>query len=241
MRATLSAAVELANEIHGEVVGVHVRKNLEIIEQLSAAVQNPWIRERLQLVQEGETTISQLLRFICEQLKPTGIDEPLGLAASLRQQLELVQANATVPITLQTEHTPYELDEQVRRALVRITREALTNAVKHGQPTIISLVLRYPATPAESLVLSIENDGLRPSQPIAARPGHWGVRNMQEYADAIGSTIRWSTPPTGGTRVTVVVPAAVLVHGPPREPALTGLPTWADPWYEEGQADPGRG
>lgn len=103
-------------------------------------------------------------------------------------------------------------------------------------------MLRYPATPADPLVLSIENDGLRPSQPIDARPGHWGVRNMQEYADAIGATIRWTAPPEGGTRVTVVVPATVLANGPPREPLLTSLPSWADPWYEEAHEEtPGGG
>lgn len=236
------AAVELANDLHDQVSNIHVQKNVEILEQLVATTQDPWVRKQLGVVLQGEATVRELLRMACEELKPTGIEEPLGLSASLRQQQERVQAHAELPVTLRIEHPPQELDEQLRRALLRITREALTNAVKHGQPTRIAMVLRYPATPADTLVLSIENDGLRPSQPIAARPGHWGVRNMQEYADAIGATIRWTALPEGGTRVTVVVPATVLVNGPPREPLLTSLPSWADPWYEEAHEDtPGGG
>jgi hypothetical protein len=46
---------------------------------------------------------------------------------------------------------------------------------------------------------------------------------MQEYAEAIGATIRWSHPAAGGACVEVAVPAAAL-HAEATEAAARGAP-----------------
>ncbi|HMQ31803.1 MAG TPA: PDZ domain-containing protein [Chloroflexaceae bacterium] len=220
-------AAEIANEIHDEVMSIHLRYNMDMLERLIADLPTPEVRERLGTVLAGEEAMGQMLRLICERLKPTGIDQPLGLPASLRQQTTGVQSRWSVPTTLTLEHEPVPLDEQVRRALIRITREALSNAVRHGRPTAIQVSLRFPVEATDPLVLMIRNDGEAPPQEIVPVPGHWGVRNMREYAEAVGATIRWTYPEAGGTCVTVVVPAEVITRGVVVEPPLATLPTWA--------------
>ncbi len=219
-------AAEIANEIHDEVISIHLRFNIEVLERLVAETPAPEIRERLGTVLAGEEAMGQMLRLICEQLKPTGIDDPLGLPASLRQQIAGVQARWSVPATLTLEHQRVPLDEQVRRALIRITREALSNAVKHGHPTAIQVSLRFPAEEKEPLILMIQNNGESPQQEVAPAPGHWGVRNMREYAEAVGATIAWTHPEIGGTCVTVVVPANVISRSVAARPPRASLPVW---------------
>lgn len=226
-------ASAIANEIHDEVLNIHLRVNIDMLERTISEIPDRELRERLGIVLAGEEAMSQMLRLICEQLKPTGIDDPLGLSASLRQQTSRAEARWGVPVRLRLEQQPVPLDEQVRRALVRVTREALTNAVKHGHPTMIDVTLRFPLQETDPLVLTVQNDGEPPRQAVAPVPGHWGVRNMQEYAEAVGATIRWSHPAAGGTCVTVEVPAAVIRHGVVTEPWLAALPAWADGQRED--------
>lgn len=221
-------AAVIANEIHDEVMSIHLRYNMDLLEHLVAESPTPVLRERLGTVLAGEEAMSQMLRLICERLKPTGIDHPLGLPASLRQQIAGTQARWRVPTTLTLEHEPVPLDEQVRRALIRITREALSNAVKHGRPTAIQVSLCFPSGATDPLVLMIQNDGESPRQEIVPVPGHWGVRNMREYAEAVGATIRWTYPESGGTCVVVVVPAEVVAHGIAGDPLRAMLPDWTD-------------
>jgi signal transduction histidine kinase len=203
-------AAEIAQEIHDEVLNVNLRLNIELLQGLIAEARDPRLQEQLQLVLDGEQTMSQMLRLICEQLKPSGFDHPLGLPASLRQQTDRVRASWLGQVTLEVENTAVPVEEHIHRALARITREALTNAVKHAAATAITVRLRFPAHPTDALALSVCDNGQGSREPITPRAGHWGVQNMQEYADAIGATICWSHLAAGGTCVEVTVPAAAL-------------------------------
>jgi signal transduction histidine kinase len=175
-------------------------------------VTDPDLHEQLADVLAGEESISDTLRFVCEQLKPTIQYDPLGLTLNLRQETKWLRANWRKPVELQIEHNPVPLTRQVQRALMKITHEALVNAVAHGKPTSLLVRLRYPSASGDALVLTIANDGPSPEQPIAPRPHHWGVRNMREYADSVGATIQWVHPAAGGTRVMVTLPPEITAR-----------------------------
>src|SRR5205823_3409162 len=88
------------------------------------------------------------------------------------------------------EQTPCPVPAQTQREALRITREALTNAVKHADATTIEVQLRYPAQPTDLLRLTIRDNG-RGAPVIAPRSGHFGVRNMVESAHAVGGKLRF--------------------------------------------------
>jgi len=203
---------EIAGEIHDNVLSTQLRLNRENLASLIQAVTSPELHERLADVAAGEETIGDTLRLVCEQLKPTGQDDPLGLVVSLRLQANWFRSNWRVSVTVQVEHDPVPLTQQLNRALVKIAQEAVTNAVTHGQPTKIVVHALFPTEKASPLVLTIVNDGPRLWEPIEPRRNHWGVRNMREYADAVGATIRWDRPEQGGVCVVVSVPPEVLAH-----------------------------
>ena len=88
--------------------------------------------------------------------------------------------------------------------LVCIGQEAVSNAIRHANPSRILILLRYEA---DSLSLSIYDDGhgFQDSQANSSRRGHFGIPVMEERARKIGGTFRLQTSAEAGTEVTVKV------------------------------------
>lgn len=205
-------AADLARDLHDQVVSDQLRLTREQLLALREEITEPELRERLDDVIASEESIAETLRLVCDQLKPTGYDDPMGLGLSLRQELKWIRTKWRVPATLQLDGTAVPLTRQIHRALVKITHEALNNAVVHGKPETIVVRVCYPDDDTQPLILTVTNDGPPPPQPVAAKRGHWGVRNMREYAEVIGGTTQWAYPETGGTQVIVTLPPAVIAR-----------------------------
>ncbi len=87
-----------------------------------------------------------------------------------------------------------------RDALVRITREAIANAVRHGGADRV----RVRLTDAEGLRLSIVDGGFGfDVAETERRPVGFGLTSMKERARAIGGELSVSSAPGDGTRVEV--------------------------------------
>lgn len=88
--------------------------------------------------------------------------------------------------------------------LVCIGQEAVSNAIRHANPSRILILLRYEA---DSLSLSIYDDGhgFQGSEANSSRRGHFGIPVMEERARKIGGTFRLQTSAEAGTEVTVKV------------------------------------
>lgn len=193
-------AAAIARELHDEIINVNVRLNIQSLQNLIGQVHDPALQAELALVLESEYTEAQALRMICEQLHPTGIDDPLGLAAVLRMQVEKIQSVWPGECRLVVEHAPIPIAATTQREAMGITQEALSNAAKHAAATEIVVHLCYPETPSGMIQLSIRDNG-RTGKAISASPGHWGVRNMRERAQAVGGTLKFRRELDGGTTV----------------------------------------
>lgn len=195
-----ATAAAIARELHDEVINVNIRLNIESLQQVIRQVPDVTLRSELELILESERTAAQALRMICEHLHPTGIDDPLGLSAVLRMQVEKMQAVWSGLCQLVVQHAPCPIAAQTQHEALRITREALTNAVKHASATEIVVELWYPEMPDGMVRLAIRDNGST-EQVITAKPGHWGVRNMVERARAVGGTLEFCRESEGGTAV----------------------------------------
>ena len=125
-------------------------------------------------------------------------DRPLGdvLAASAREAGERegsvvetdVPADVAVPARTQEE-------------LLRVVREAVINAARHGAAQHIRVELR--ATP--QFCLEIVDDG-RGFDLDAARPGRLGLTSMRRRVEAIGGDLTIKSELGQGTRIRVTLP-----------------------------------
>lgn len=91
--------------------------------------------------------------------------------------------------------------------LLRIAQEATTNAIKHGEASLIRIELEYLS---DATRLNIRDDG-RGFDPAAEfSPGpHFGLLGMRERAGKIGARLNHESQPGAGCSVTVDLPNSI--------------------------------
>lgn len=96
--------------------------------------------------------------------------------------------------------TVVDTPRDVEDALVRITREALTNIHRHAGAGRVHLTLSYFG---DSIALDIADDGDGFGDP---NPRGYGLQIMTERAQGVGGAVQVRTDPDTGTTVTTTVP-----------------------------------
>lgn len=155
--------------------------------------------------QQIADTVAEL-RSVCQRLRPPGL-ETLGLVRSL-QSLVVRARNSHPALTIHLDadgHVDAPPDAQL--ALYRIAQEALNNALSHASASCIRLSVRTSGDDSR-LVIEDDGQGMRSRDPRElAESGHFGIIGMIERARASGIRLSFGTPPSGGTRVTAVLPS----------------------------------
>ena len=124
------------------------------------------------------------VRSTIMNLRSAGDDKSLAghfqeIAASLRR------SGLSVKVLLRG--VPERMDAARLGDLLLITREAVTNAVKHGKAKTV-VIVSDPLPDAEGFVLKVLNDGA-PFDPVNAlgpETGHFGIAGMRERASRSG-------------------------------------------------------
>jgi signal transduction histidine kinase len=121
-----------------------------------------------------------------------------GLDASVAQAAEEVAARERVTLELDLEQGVI-VDDSVHDAFMRIVREAVSNAIRHGHASSVRVRLAR----ADELVLCIEDDGVG----LGDGPGPgFGLISMRERAHALGGTLDVAPRRPHGVRVEVRLP-----------------------------------
>ena len=147
----------------------------------------------------SERALDESRRAIAALTRP--VDEPLDVA--LAQQAEEIGGRLGIRVLLDLEHVR-GVSSDTKEALLRIAREAMTNAGRHGRPSkiVVSLVNHDGVT----LRIADDGRGFRVDDPKVYAGGRYGVAGMKERAEALGGQVRVESRPYGGTKVEVWVP-----------------------------------
>ena len=154
--------------------------------------------------------IAERLRAICGDLRLPVLDD-LGVGPALEW---LCGRLGTASIGLDRSADESRLPADVELAVFRIAQEALSNAVRHGEPPV---VVRYRAK-ADGVELTVEDSGSgipAGAATLAERTGHMGLMNMTQRADAVGAALQIGRRPEGGTRVALIWERAAAPSGAP--------------------------
>lgn len=127
-------------------------------------------------------------------------DGDLGYA--LTHIVEPLAPRDQVQVQAKIQGSAVRLPRPVEMNLLRIGQEAVANAVKHGHAKQISIELRY--TP-NSVCLTVSDDGKGFAADQASPTGHFGILDMRERAQSMGSQLRIDSQPGHGTRIAVEV------------------------------------
>jgi len=125
------------------------------------------------------------------------------LVSALAQIVEPLVPREQTKVDFKIQGSPVRLPGPVEMNLLRIGQEAVANAVKHGRARQVSIELRYAAA---SVGLTVSDDGQGFATSQSSPTGHFGLLDMQERAQSMGSHLRVESEPGRGTRIAVEVP-----------------------------------
>jgi signal transduction histidine kinase len=132
-----------------------------------------------------------------------------GLESALRQLAERSTVPGRVTCTFEGGGLETGLPPEHEHELLRIAQEAVSNAVRHGEPKRVNVSMT-----AESahFLLTVADDGrgLERRPERCAQEG-FGLTSMRERANAIGGEWQIESRPGEGTRVRVRLPRATAV------------------------------
>ena len=125
------------------------------------------------------------------------------LVSALAQIVEPLVPREQTKLDFKIQGSPVRLPGQIEMNLLRIGQEAAANAVKHGRAGEVSIELRYAAA---SVSLTVKDNGQGFAAGQSSPTGHFGLLDMRERAQAMGTHLRIESEPGHGTRITVEVP-----------------------------------
>jgi len=124
------------------------------------------------------------------------------LASALSHIVEPLAPLHGVKVDARIQGMPVRLPRPVEMNLLRIGQEAVANAVKHAAARRISIELRYAP---KSVCLTVSDDGKGFAAECASPTGHFGLLDMRERAQAMGSQLQVESEAGRGTRIAVDV------------------------------------
>jgi signal transduction histidine kinase len=124
-----------------------------------------------------------------------------GLENALRQLAERSTVPGGVTVNFEGGGIATGLKPEHEHELLRISQEAVSNAVRHGRPHAVSITMADGQSHWE---LAVADDGVGMEQPpeLYASEG-FGLISMRQRANAIGGEWHIESRPGAGTRVSV--------------------------------------
>src|SRR5262249_16817219 len=121
---------------------------------------------------------------------------------------------------VEVEGTTRNLHPITRDEVYRITGEAVRNAFEHAQARSVKVEIWY-GTARFRLRVRDDGKGIDPALLSEGRPGHFGLRGMEERARDIGGQLEIWSELGAGTEVELNIPAGKAYSGgAPRHFAL---------------------
>jgi signal transduction histidine kinase len=135
-------------------------------------------------------------------LRPVALDE-VGLASAIEGICHAYTERLGVLVTASVE--PLALGPTVEHAILRVTQEALGNAVRHSGASLITVRLRGDAPDVAELEVTDDGHGFDVAEREAGGAG-LGLRAMRDRVAETGGRLTIESSPGGGTRVHACFP-----------------------------------
>ncbi|MGA3354742.1 MAG: ATP-binding protein [Acidimicrobiales bacterium] len=163
----------------------------------------PDVRARPEWHEQLQATATRALAEARRAIVALTTDRPMSFQTDLERTVESISGN-DVEVRVEVDPgvgvmTRYAME---RESIVRIVREAVTNAVRHGGARRIDIVFEAD----ESRVLRVVDDGVGFDPAGTSTFGRFGLASMRETAGTIGASVAVRSAPGHGTTVEVLWP-----------------------------------
>ena len=188
----------IARDLHDHVIQRLFASGLQLQSTLRR-IADPGARARVeQAVEDLDATIRDIRTSIFD-LHTAGESTASSLRRALLDTAIEAAAGSGVDPTVRIEGAVDTLvPAEVGAHAIAVVREAISNAVRHGQPTAVVLTVEAGA----ELVVDVLDDGIGIDQDRARS----GLRNLEQRAAECGGALCVRAEPAGGTRLVWRVP-----------------------------------
>jgi signal transduction histidine kinase len=136
-------------------------------------------------------------------LQPTIIEE-LGLVQALQKLVERSNIRLKLRCNFHSTGVPEEgLPTRIQHELLRIAQEAISNAVRHAKPAIVTVTLRWDPP---NLILQVTDNGSGISSARLEKSAGVGLGSMRDRVAQIDAKLEIQTAAGRGTSIIVTVP-----------------------------------
>ena len=210
-RARQSAVLEERNRLAGEIHDGLAQSFTAISMQLGVAKEKLSSKEGdpLRSIQRaGELAnfgLAEARRW-AHNLRLSVVDQS-GLAVALQRLVERSNVGGRLRCNFRSDNVPEDrLSPRAQHELLRIAQEAISNAIRHGRSTVVTVTLHWQAP---DLILQIKDNGSGIPQTRLEKSEGIGLRSMRERAAQIDAHLDIQTGPSRGTRIIVTVPISL--------------------------------
>jgi PAS domain S-box-containing protein len=205
LRAAMARERErLAAEIHDALAQSFTGISMQLgvaAEQLAAKEGDPL--SQIQRANEiAKFGLAQARRSILS-LHSSAIEES-GLSTRLQRLVATSNVPGLLRCDFRSDNLPEErLPSRIQDELLRFAQEAISNAVRHAKPTLVSVTLRWEPP---YLTLEVKDNGSGISSAALEKSEGFGLRNMRVRASQIDAKLDIQTAAGHGTSIVLTVP-----------------------------------
>lgn len=194
----------IARELHDELgQSVTAMRSMALSIAQRTAASDPQAEQAARVIADESSRLYDAMHGIIPRLTPLVLDN-FGLADAIKDLAERTRrSHPQVRIDMQLELGAARLPAEVALALYRAAQEGITNALRHGQASSISLEV---AGSAEAVSLTLRDDGLGLPSEGLPRNGHYGLRWLTERVESLHGTLALEPVQPHGARLAVRVP-----------------------------------
>ncbi|WP_332369164.1 sensor histidine kinase [Spirosoma telluris] len=180
---------QIAHELHdniGQLLSVVVMRLNTIEDETTETNTEQSVQQTRDLVR----TVIADVRMMSKTLDYDTVDR-FGLLPSLTLELERIERAGRIKTRLTTLGEPYSLGKQTEMVLLRMTQEALNNAIKHAQAKALTIITDY-SSDTFRLVISDDGRGFTVSEATSRSidQAGSGLGNLHHRAHLLGELVR---------------------------------------------------
>ena len=174
---------------------------VRLVRKLRSRMDAQELDAELQRAEEVATTGLADARAAITQMRDTGVRDT-GLGLALQDLVRRFGERTGLVVELGTDELVSRSTDERAETLFRIIEEALRNVERHAGAQQVRIDLRSEAAPGRPTRIHVDvaDDGVG-FDPSVPRPGHFGLRGIQEQAALIGAALAVHSTPGQGARI----------------------------------------
>jgi two-component system NarL family sensor kinase len=180
-----SAQIEERNRISRDIHDDLGHKLIRIKMIMEAVIQIfPQQQEKaMQMIHQVRDQLTESMETLRQTVRNMKPEDDITHSFSIDKLVESLRQDENIEVSYAIQGMPYPIYPSCEIVLYRNTQEAITNAIRHGRATKISIRLHYEL---KQIILTVSNNG---SIPMEIEQKGVGIRGMEERTHLLGGQI----------------------------------------------------